>query len=59
MQLAPKPAPDLRTSFQSEYFDNLVAGWKALPGVDNTIIIEDTPWAYLARHNVHVDAHTR
>jgi hypothetical protein len=59
VQLAPKPPPDQRTTFQWTYFAALVDAWALLPDEGPARIIEDTPWAYLTRHSVHVDVHTR
>lgn len=42
-----------------EHLEALVTAWAALPSEGQTILTEDTPWAYLARHNVHVDPQTR
>ena len=57
--LGPKPPPDLRTTFQQAHFDTMVAAWQALPDSGPALLLEDTPWAYLARHSVHMDLSTR
>jgi hypothetical protein len=59
VQLVPKPPAELRTTFQWGYFERLVHAWGQLPDEGPACLIEDTPWAYLARHSVHVDVHTR
>lgn len=53
-----KPHPTERFTFQRGYFDRLVAAWEALPEGGPTIIVEDTPWAYLTRHELNIDPAT-
>lgn len=54
LQLAPKPPPDTRHTFVSDYFSQLVAAWTQIPAQPQSYVIEDSPWAYLTRHLSHI-----
>lgn len=54
-----RPQAKKRTEFQFEYFLQLVELWKEATADTRALIIEDSPWAYLCRHAVHVAAEDR
>ena len=37
-----------------EFFDRLVAAWVELSTTKTALLVEDSPWAYLRRHAVHL-----
>ena len=37
----------------------MVQAWEQLPGGGPALLVEDTPWAYLTRHSVHVETSVR
>ncbi len=57
--LGDKPPPDQRTTFQWAHFQRMVQAWQQLPDKGPALLVEDTPWAYLARHSVHIEASVR
>ncbi len=57
--LGDKPPPDQRSSFHWEHFQRMVQAWQQLPEEGPALLVEDTPWAYLARHSVHVERSVR
>lgn len=62
LALATKPPSHARASFAPTYFHDLVAAWQALPRAGQAILVEDSPWAYLAKHGASLapeDRHAR
>ena len=54
-----RPGPGKREEFQEGFFEQLVVRWEALQHQPQALLIEDSPWAYLCRHAVHVPADVR
>ena len=48
-----------RSEFQEEFFKALLERWLHLEVQPQALLIEDSPWAYLCRHAVHVPADVR
>ena len=49
-----KPTSHKRLDFQQQYFDHLVVDWNEACANPRALLIEDSPWAYLCRHAVHM-----
>ena len=49
-----KPNAHKRLEFQQSYFDHLVTDWNLACSDPRALLIEDSPWAYLCRHAVHM-----
>jgi hypothetical protein len=54
-----KPSASKRLEFQQHYFDHLVTTWQSACDDPRALLIEDSPWAYLCRHALHVLPSTR
>jgi hypothetical protein len=54
-----RPSAKKRDTFQEEYFNHLVTCWERHCKDQRALIVEDSPWAYLCRHAVHVAANVR
>lgn len=54
-----KPNGQKRLDFHQPYFDHLVKDWIDACADPRALLIEDSPWAYLCRHAVHVPPETR
>ncbi len=54
-----KPPPEARVAFCIQHFDYLVTRWARLTSHPGVLLIEESPWSYLAKHAVNLDARTR
>ena len=49
-----KPSTTKRLDFHLPYFNHLVSDWTSFCADSRALLIEDSPWAYLCRHTVHI-----
>ncbi len=49
--LTSKPSPAQRATFQPNHLDALISAWAALPRTGAAQLVEDSPWAYYAKHS--------
>ncbi len=54
-----KPPPAERATFSSAHFEALTDRWAKLAAQPGVLIVEESPWSYLAKHAIHLDAPTR
>ena len=47
---APRPPPQERLEYHPDHFEALVARWTQLSQQEGPLLIEDSPWAYVAKH---------
>ena len=52
--LGAKPPPISRHRFQEDYLRALVTAWEQLPRSGPALLLEGSPWAYLAVHAAHI-----
>ncbi len=48
---APRPPPRERTEYHQAHFEETVARWRKLSQHIGPLLIEDSPWAYVAKHS--------
>ena len=51
VMLARKPPPKDRHTFHEQYLAELVQAWEDLPRKGAAQLVEDSPWAYYAKHS--------
>ena len=56
---APRPPPQERIEYHQEHFEELVARWQKLSQQDGPLLIEDSPWAYVAKHTGQITPQQR
>jgi hypothetical protein len=56
---APRPAAATRGDFDQGYFDSLVTRWAEVCRRPEVVLVEESPWSYLAKHSTHVTPQTR
>ncbi len=49
--LATKPHPKHRHLFHPNHLDDLISAWASLPREGAAKLVEDSPWAYYAKHS--------
>ncbi len=54
-----KPDPPARDQFSPSHFEDLVARWARLSVKPGVLLVEESPWTYLAKHALHLDAPQR
>ncbi len=54
-----KPPAEAREAFCNQHFNALVSRWARLTTHSGVLLIEESPWSYLAKHAHHLDAPTR
>ncbi len=47
---APRPPPQDRKEYNHEHFEAMVVRWQQLCQQSGPLLIEDSPWAYVAKH---------
>ncbi len=54
-----KPPPAERATFSMEFFEKLVNRWARLATLPGVLLVEESPWTYLAKHAIYLEAPTR
>ena len=55
----PRPSPKDRLEFDQGHFDEQVARWRKVTAQQSATVVEESPWAYLAKHTCQITPQVR